>query len=361
VVTVTQPVTSVNLNKTTTTITVSNTEQLTAIVLPINASNKTVTWNSNNSAVATVNTAGLVTTVSAGTTIVTVTTQDGSYTASCTVTVIDLPITFSAFTINNGTQVTLRRTVNLNCLYSGGIPTHFRVAENETALSSTAWQIYNPSALTYFFATNIYEFKTIYSQLKNSVGETEVRSASIIFKLLRPKLALTAFSMNNNAISTNSRAVTLNHTVENDTPTVYSVSENLLQVGRYWLPYTKTPVYTLSEGIELKEVYFVVANGTDTSNILSARIYLDESVTIGGNGLNAKLFPNPVENQLNVVVKDVTLPVQIMVYSIIGEVYLSQTFDTSTFGINLSRCPAGALLVRIICGDKYTVKRIIKL
>ncbi|MCL2133069.1 MAG: M6 family metalloprotease domain-containing protein [Bacteroidales bacterium] len=356
-----QSVTGVNLDMTTLTLNVGNTEQLTATVLPENAADQTVSWSSNNTARATVSNTGLVTAISAGTAVVTVTTQDGGYTASCTVTVVDLPITFTAFMLNDGEQTALRRTVNLNYTFSGGMPTHFRATESAAALSSAAWQNYNPSSLTYTFATEVHEPKTVYTQLSNSAGETEVRSASIIYKPLHTKLALTAFSMNNNAMSTNNRMVTLNHTVENGIPALYSASESPLQVGKIWFPYVKTPLFELSEGAGMKEVYFAVANSADTSNIASAQIYLDESLTIGGNGLVAKLFPNPVENYVNVVVEDAASSVMVTVYNIKGEVYLSQTFSTSIFSVDLSRCVSGMLIVRIQSGNKYVIKNIIKL
>ncbi len=59
---------------------------LTATVAPANATNKTVTWTSSNTAVATVAN-GVVTPVAAGTAVITVTTADGAKTATCTVTV----------------------------------------------------------------------------------------------------------------------------------------------------------------------------------------------------------------------------------------------------------------------------------
>jgi hypothetical protein len=55
-------------------------------VQPTDADNQTVTWSSDDPAVATV-VDGLVTAVADGTAIITVTTQDGSYTAACTITV----------------------------------------------------------------------------------------------------------------------------------------------------------------------------------------------------------------------------------------------------------------------------------
>lgn len=79
-------VTGVTLNKSSTTLTVGNSERLTATVSPDTATNKNVTWASQNTAVATVD-AGTVTAVSAGTAVIIVTTEDGGKTASCTITV----------------------------------------------------------------------------------------------------------------------------------------------------------------------------------------------------------------------------------------------------------------------------------
>ena len=60
---------------------------LTASVLPEGATNSAVTWSSNNSAVADVDQTGNVTAKTKGVAIITVTTQDGGHTASCTVNV----------------------------------------------------------------------------------------------------------------------------------------------------------------------------------------------------------------------------------------------------------------------------------
>ena len=81
------PVTGVNLNKTSLSLTVGGTDTLTATVQPDNATNKNVTWSTSNASIATVDANGEVTAVSAGTATITVTTADGSFTASCTVTV----------------------------------------------------------------------------------------------------------------------------------------------------------------------------------------------------------------------------------------------------------------------------------
>ena len=81
-------VTGVSLDKTELSLTVGDTETLTATVAPDNATDKTVTWTSSNSTVATVDQNGVVTAVARGTAVITATAADGSgASASCTVTV----------------------------------------------------------------------------------------------------------------------------------------------------------------------------------------------------------------------------------------------------------------------------------
>ena len=80
-------VASVNLNKTTDTLIVGATDTLLATVNPTNAANKNVTWTSSNPKIATVGSTGKVTAVSAGTSTITATTEDGNKTASCNISV----------------------------------------------------------------------------------------------------------------------------------------------------------------------------------------------------------------------------------------------------------------------------------
>ena len=67
--------------------TTPNTAALTATVAPADATDKTVSWGSGNPAVATVDQSGMVRAVGNGTAVITATTTDGGFTASCTVTV----------------------------------------------------------------------------------------------------------------------------------------------------------------------------------------------------------------------------------------------------------------------------------
>lgn len=87
-VTVTAPVAaeSVTLDQTSASVKQGKRITLTATVAPENATNKNVTWSSDNESVATVSN-GVVTGVAPGSAEITATTVDGGYKASCTVTV----------------------------------------------------------------------------------------------------------------------------------------------------------------------------------------------------------------------------------------------------------------------------------
>ena len=98
------PVTGVSLDESSITLDVGGNQTLTATVTPEDATNKKVRWSSDNEAVATVSEDGVVTAVAGGTAVITATTHDGFFTASCTVTVNapDAPPTITTDTLPDG-------------------------------------------------------------------------------------------------------------------------------------------------------------------------------------------------------------------------------------------------------------------
>ena len=113
-------VTDVRLNKNQVSIEEGTTETLLATVSPNNATNQNVRWTSSDEQVATVN-GGVITAIKAGTTIITVTTEDGNKTATCNVEVTPRIINVSSVSLNKtqvqmveGTTETLLATVSPN-------------------------------------------------------------------------------------------------------------------------------------------------------------------------------------------------------------------------------------------------------
>lgn len=80
-------VTGVSLDKTEASVEEGANVQLAATVAPSNATNKTVTWKSEDETIATVDNTGKVTGVAAGTVNIIATTADGAKTAQCALTV----------------------------------------------------------------------------------------------------------------------------------------------------------------------------------------------------------------------------------------------------------------------------------
>ena len=81
------PVTGVNISNGTVELEPAASFTLSATVVPANATDQTVSWLSNNTAVATVNSSGVVTAVADGSAVITVSTNDGNFTATSNVTV----------------------------------------------------------------------------------------------------------------------------------------------------------------------------------------------------------------------------------------------------------------------------------
>ena len=120
-------VTSVTLDETELILINGNTVTLTATVKPDNASFPEVTWSSSNPAVAEVDQAGKVTSISEGTTVITATGDDG-ISASCTIQVIeadDFDINTSAaagsIAIYGGNQDEIKATGDNFISYKDGV------------------------------------------------------------------------------------------------------------------------------------------------------------------------------------------------------------------------------------------------
>lgn len=113
-------VTSVTLSQSSATITEGNKLQLTASVYPTNATNKNVNWSSSNTSVATVNSYGLVSAKSAGTSTITCRAADGSgkyatckvYVESATVYVSSISLNKTSATLSEGETLQLSASVN---------------------------------------------------------------------------------------------------------------------------------------------------------------------------------------------------------------------------------------------------------
>lgn len=121
--------TGVSLSETECTLVVGQTHSLDETVLPEDADDKTVTWESANESIATVSN-GEVTAVAEGTATITVTTTVGGHTATCTVTVVPA-VNVTGVTLD---QKTLSLAVNENATLT---PT---ITPNDATNPNVSWR-----------------------------------------------------------------------------------------------------------------------------------------------------------------------------------------------------------------------------
>jgi hypothetical protein len=131
-------VAGISLDKSSTTIPMSGTDQLIATVTPADASNKNVTWSTSDATKAAISPSGLVTGVAAGNASITVTTADGNKTASCAVTVTS-QVFAPQFTPGDGSY-TSAQNVTISC--TPGSAT-IRYTTDGSAPSETAGTVYS--------------------------------------------------------------------------------------------------------------------------------------------------------------------------------------------------------------------------
>ena len=139
-------VTGVSLNESSITLDVGGSKTLTATVVPDNATNKKVRWTSDNETAATVSEDGVVTAVAGGTAVITATTHDGLFTATCTVTVNapDAAPTITTDTLPNGKvgeayshTLTATGTAPITWSIDGGLPAGLSLNADTGEISGT--------------------------------------------------------------------------------------------------------------------------------------------------------------------------------------------------------------------------------
>ena len=136
VVTVVKNVTGVKLNKTSSTLYLGKTLTLKATVKPSDATIKKVSWSSSSKSIATVDQNGIVTPVKPGTVTITVKTKDGSFKASCKLTIKRAA---KALTLNKtSASVKVGKTVALSAT----------ITPSNTTDKSVKWSTSNKSVAT---------------------------------------------------------------------------------------------------------------------------------------------------------------------------------------------------------------------
>lgn len=196
-------------------------------------------------------------------------------------------------------------------------------------------------------------------KVRNAQGESEEAAVSFVYKQAPRKLSVEDFTLQGGSSFTLSRTITLDHWVDGGIPLVYAASEYPDLRDARWLRYEEQPEYTLRGKTGMKTVYFAVAAGKDTSEIVSARILLDEE---SASGLNVRVWPNPVNDVLHIMLTDGDAEdeTRVIVRTAMGQLVEQRTCHGREISLDVSRYPFGILFVELTNNGRKTVKQILK-
>jgi poly-gamma-glutamate capsule biosynthesis protein CapA/YwtB (metallophosphatase superfamily) len=284
------PVTGITTTPPTSSLVVGNTLQITATVLPANATNKTVTWSTSDPGVASVSNSGLVSALSPGETTITATTQDGGFTdiTLVTVTANNPPLSIVGFTlINAGTDsdiLTITDGLQISQSQTQGLSLNIRANTFPSVVGSV--------------------FMTLSGPVNRSVTENVAPYA--------------LFGDNNG--NYNGRTLPVgNYTL---TARAYSSSNRGGTAGAL-----KTINFSIISGS------FRINGNQDESGIYSESKENDSVMEKGeqqrdGLGVN-KIYPNPVEDKINLELSKMGIErVEISIFDMKGVQLLNQEYDS---------------------------------
>ena len=191
-------VTGVSLNKNSLSLEKGSNETLIATVTPSNATNKNVTWSSSNTSVATVNSSGKVTAVKAGTATITVTTEDGGKTATCSVTVTDPVISVTGVSLNKN-SLSLEKGSNETLIAT--------ITQSNATNKNVTWRSSNTSIATVNSSGKVTAVKagtatiTVTTEDGGKTATCNVTVTDSDISITDPVISVTGVSLNKNSLS----------------------------------------------------------------------------------------------------------------------------------------------------------------
>jgi Zn-dependent metalloprotease len=168
------------------------------------------------------------------------------------------------FAINNGPLYTASPWVKLTNV---AFDADEYMASEDPSFSGATWEPYESEPWFQLSPGN--GLKTVYLKVRNSGGETEALSDTI---MLMEKPVVTYYALNGGAASTASKTITLDNACSG-APSIYIASENSSFYGASWKPYSTNPNFTLSGGVGYKRVYFKVRNSMGESHSVNRIIF----------------------------------------------------------------------------------------
>jgi uncharacterized protein YjdB len=308
---------------------------LTATVFPAQALNKNVTWQSSNETIATV-TDGLVTAIAKGTATITVTTEEGGFTAICIVNVELLPV---QSVILDENEITLYID-STHLLTATVLPEE---AENKNVI----WESSDET-----IATVTGGLVTAIAKGTATITVTTIEggfTAICIVNVLPPSVQ---------SVILNEEEITLYiDSVQLLTATV--LPEKAENKNVVWES-SDEAIATVTDGLVTAiAVGIATITGTTEDGGFTATCLVN--VVPKGSvyeviNSNFTIYPNPVSNVLNICTSEDgmhSIPTQIKIYSNNGALIRSLELTETEVQINVSDLASGVFFIRLLNG--YTI------
>ena len=327
------PVTSVSISTCSTeNIIAGLPHQLTANVIPANAINTNVTWSSSNDAIATVDENGLVTTVAQGMATITVTTEDGNFTDTCTITVDPVPV-----------EVNLLTNTDFSISDESDPDFGWSFAVNASAGAAATFNIVNEEGVAAVTTTGTFG--------------SQIRLEQETYFLAGYNYTVTFDVKSTNPTSSEDAEDGIRY---------FSIIDGVRAIGPYVDLTTGFATYTYNwdqtvSGIALMQLQFGKSSGTVTIDNVSF-VNNGESSSLSVGTLKdvdkLKMYPNPAKDKLTIEGSEGAV---ITIYNMLGSLVYSTNLKSNQETIDLSGLSNALYMVKIFHnGVTTTAQQLVK-
>ena len=321
---------------------IGETEQLTAEISPVDATDKTFVWSSNNETVAEINPNGVITGLTRGNVDITVTTNEGEFLDTIRINVSEEEITATSIhIISNITELTVGDSVQL-------------IAElsplNATIGNTFSWETSDPTVATINSNGEITAIgQGITEVLVVADGNTITDTISIEVK----EAALEYVAVESITMTTENTFLNIGETEQlyvevypkNATDQIMTwESENpLIAVVN-----PNGVVSAVGEGVT------VISATTEDNNLVAS-----STVTVENNNLFKQLilYPNPTDSEFTI---QGVINATINIYDLQGKLLIDKTILSDKEVIDLSAFSAGIYYAQIIDDSSIFIREIVK-
>ena len=330
---------------------IGNTLQLTATTVPYYADDKTVSWESSDDSVATVDSTGMVTAVSVGTATITVTTRDGGFTDACEITTDIERISVYGLTIS-GCPVGLLQTGDTHQLTAN-------VAPEDATDKGVTWSSSNTQVATVDengLVTAISQGSVAITATTHDGGFTRTCSMGI----RSSGISVTGVTLSGcpeGALEADSTYQLMAH--------VAPANAGDLRVS--WSSSDETVATVDEEGwitaLSAGEAS-IIATTHDGDFTAECSVTVDGSTTvrqIDGAGQFVELFPNPASDVIHLRFSESASEKAISIFNTKGQLLFSKKTYSSKTQIDIREFHSeGMLIVKVISGGITASFKIIK-